>query len=63
MKLSDGTPATVGLRVVAIAGSSYGHYAPGHAGQIVSLNPSDPVVRWDHSQQAHQTSKGKLKRE
>ena len=64
MKLSDGTLAMVGLRVVAIASSSRGHYASGHAGVITKLNPSDPVVRWDHaSGQEHQTSKGKLKRE
>ena len=49
MLLSDGTAAAVGMPVVAISGSRYGTYKAGDTGTISGLNPSDPVVRWDHS--------------
>ena len=48
MLLSDGTAAAVGMPVVAISGSRYGTYKAGDTGTICGLNPSDPVVRWDH---------------
>ena len=42
MRLPDGTRIVPGLRVKAIAGSSYGHYAPGNTGTITKLNSHDP---------------------
>jgi hypothetical protein len=60
MQLHDGTPAVAGLRVVAVGGSGYGNYAAGDTGVITNIKPGDPVVCWDHSQQEHQTSRGKL---
>lgn len=60
MELADGTPAAVGVRVVAVGASGRGHYQPGHVGVICKVNPGDPVVRWDHSDTAHQSSRGKM---
>ena len=59
--LQDGTPAAVGVRVVAIAASQDGNYDIGHTGVICSI-PShvNPMVRWDHSGEEHQSSRAKL---
>ena len=50
-KLADGSVLDVGVRVVAVAPSNWGHYKEGQTGVITGLNPEDsanPVVKWDH---------------
>ena len=48
--LQDGTPAAVGVRIVAIAHSAGGNYAVGQTGVICGIhrNNTNPLVRWDH---------------
>jgi hypothetical protein len=63
LQLADGTPAAVGVRVLAVGASGSGNYAAGHTGVICSLNQHDPVVRWDHSGAEHQSSRSKMIRQ
>ena len=60
--LQDGTPAAVGIRVVAIVASRDGNYDIGHTGVICSIHRlhANPMVRWDHSGREHQSSRTKL---
>ena len=58
--LADGTVAALGMRVVAVGDSSHFHYKTGHTGMIRRVGAGDPVVRWDHSGEEHQSSSGKL---
>jgi len=60
LTLSDGVNVAVGLPVVAVERSAWGHYSEGATGVITKVNPTDPVVKWDHSGEEHQTSRGKL---
>ena len=63
MVLSDGTELNfraAGKRVVATEDSYWNHYKVGNTGTITKINPTDPVVRWDHSKKEQQTSKNKL---
>ena len=63
MALSDGTElkfTAAGKRVVATDDSYWGHYKKGDTGTITKINPTDPVVKWDHSKKEKQTSKNKL---
>ena len=47
--LSDGTEATVGLRVFAVGSSSQGNYSIGDSGVIVKVhNGNSPFVQWDN---------------
>ena len=63
--LQDGTPAAVGIRVVAIVASRDGNYDIGHTGVISSIHRLhvNPMVRWDHSGREHQSSRTKLNAE
>ena len=48
--LADSTPATVGMRVVAVGSSVQGRHRVGHKGVIALLQPlSQLLVQWDHS--------------
>jgi len=60
LMLGDGVNVAVGLPVVAVDNSAWGHYKKGSTGVITKINPTDPIVKWDHSGDEHQTSRGKL---
>ena len=64
LQLADGTAAAVGVRVVAVGNSASSHYETGHTGMVCKLKPGvayGPVVRWDHSGEIWESSRGKLK--
>jgi hypothetical protein len=64
MSLADGTPAEVGVKVVAVAVSRNGEYDAGHTGVIVRIE-EEPVViwvRWDHSGKQRKATKTKIQR-
>jgi hypothetical protein len=60
MQLADGTPAAVGVRVVATTPSDFGNYAAGHTGVVTRLSAPYAVVRWDHSGEEHTSKCAKL---
>lgn len=60
LAFADGVGCTVGLKVVALSDSAWGHYTKGQTGVISKLNPTDPVVKWDHSGEDCQASRSKL---
>jgi hypothetical protein len=61
--LNDGTPAAVGVRVVAIGASQAArpNYRVGHTGVITRVSSNDPIVMWDHSGEERQSSRGRLR--
>jgi hypothetical protein len=61
--LNDGTPAAVGVRVVAVGASQAARpsYRVGHTGVITRVSSNDPIVMWDHSGEERQSSRGRLR--
>jgi hypothetical protein len=62
VRLQDGHPAACGVRVVAIATSRSGNYAVGQTGVIsgIHANNTNPIVRWDHSNDQMQSDRHNL---